>query len=124
MVEQMALEQSWDNEPASELYPTSALLKSNQTKWVETLKNLLSMIHDPKGVPLAAVIRKELIPIPITSDPAFGEKYSEYASHDDKMIARATILDRDTYDHRALTKDLEKSGPFDPRHLAARNQVW
>ena len=124
MIEQMALEQSWDNEPASELYPTPALLKSNQTKWVETLKNLLTMIRDPKGVPLAAVIRKELIPPHDASDPAFGIKYSEYASHDNKMIARAPILDRDTYNHRALTKDLEKGGPFDPRHLAARNQVW
>ena len=33
MVEQMALEESWDNEPASELYPTPVLLKLNQTKW-------------------------------------------------------------------------------------------
>jgi len=34
MIEQMELEDSWDNEPDSELYPTQALLKSNHTKWV------------------------------------------------------------------------------------------
>ena len=82
------------------------------------------MIRDPKGVPLAAVIRKDLIPPPSISDPAFGERYSEYASHDDEMIARAPILDRDTYDHKFTPKMLEKSGPFDPRHLAVRAQVW
>ena len=124
MIEQMALEESWDNEPASELYPTPALIKSNQTKWVETLKNLLTMIRDPNGVPHAAVICKHLIQSHVVANPAFGKKCSDYASYDDEMIERAPILDRDTYNHSALTKDLEKSGPFDPRHLAAQNQVW
>ena len=79
------------------------------------------MIRDPKCVPLAAVVHKHLIPRNSVVDPAFGERYSEYASFDDEMIERAPILDRDMYDHGALTKTLEKSGPLNPRHLAARN---
>jgi len=62
------------------------LLKSNHTKWVEILKNLLTVISDPKGIPLAVVIRKHLIPCNSADDPAFGERYSGYASFDDKMI--------------------------------------
>ena len=123
MIEQMELEDSWDNEPDSELYPTLAMLKLNQTKWVDTLKNLLTMIRDTKGVPLAVVTRKHMIPHSSADDPAYGERYSGYASFDDEMIERAPIFDHDTYDHGACTKDLEKSGPFYPRHLAARNQV-
>jgi len=74
MIEQMALEDGWDNKPDSELYPIPALLKSNQIKWVETLKNLLTMIHDPMDVPLAAVIFKHPIPRNSVNDPAFGER--------------------------------------------------
>ena len=40
------------------------------------------------------------------------------------MIELAPILDRMTYDRDATDKDLEKTGPFDPRYLAARNLVW
>ena len=40
------------------------------------------------------------------------------------MIERAPILDRETFDQDATDKELEKSEPFDPRYLAARNQVW
>ena len=32
MIDQMALEEGWDNEPAPELYPNQALLWSNQVK--------------------------------------------------------------------------------------------
>ena len=40
------------------------------------------------------------------------------------MIERAPILDRKTYDLDATDKDLEKTGPFDPRYLAACSLVW
>ena len=40
------------------------------------------------------------------------------------MIERAPILDRKTYDRDATDKDLERTGTFDPRYLAARNIVW
>ena len=40
------------------------------------------------------------------------------------MIERAPILDRETFDQGAMDKELEKSGPFDPRYLTAHNQVW
>ena len=40
------------------------------------------------------------------------------------MIERAPILDRKTFDQGATDKELEKSGPFDPRYLASRNQVY
>ena len=40
------------------------------------------------------------------------------------MIDRAPILDRKTYDQDATDKVLEKTGPFDPRYLAARSLVW
>ena len=84
----------------------------------------LRMICDANGGPLAAVIRKHMVPRPDSDDIAFGLQYSEYASHDDEMIERAPILDRDTFDRGTTDKELEKSGPFDPRYLSARNQVW
>ena len=40
------------------------------------------------------------------------------------MIERALILDCKTYDQDATDKVLEKTGPFDPRYLAARSLVW
>ena len=40
------------------------------------------------------------------------------------MIERAPILDCKTYDQNATDKALEKTGPFDPRYLAARSLVW
>ena len=88
------------------------------------LQNILRMIHDANGVLLAAVIRKHIVPQPDSDDIAFGLQYSEYASHDDEMIESAPILDRETFDQGAMDKELEKSGPFDPRYLTAHNQVW
>ena len=40
------------------------------------------------------------------------------------MIERAPILDRKTFYRYATDKVLEKTGPFDPRYLAARSLVW
>ena len=40
------------------------------------------------------------------------------------MIERAPILDRETFDWYDTDKELDKSGPFDLRYLAAHNQVW
>ena len=86
--------------------------------------NVLLMIRDANGVPLAAVIRKRLIPLRDNEDMAFDLRHSKYLSHDDKMIERALILDRNEYDRNATDKDLEKTGPFDPRYRAAHIIVW
>ena len=91
---------------------------------MEMLQNFLCMIRDANGVPLAAVIRKLIFPRPDSDDIAFSLQYSEYAFHDDEMIERALILDREKFDRDATDKELEESGPFDARYLAARNQVW
>ena len=88
------------------------------------LVDVLRMIRDINGVPLAAVIRKRLIPPPDNEDMAFGLRHSKYISHDDEMIERAPILDRKEYDRTATNKNLEKTGPFDPRYRAARSLVW
>ena len=82
---------------------------------MEMLQNFLCMICDANGVPLAAVIRKRIIPRPDSDDISFCLKHSEYVSHDDEMIERAPILDRKAYDQDATEKVLEKTGPFDPR---------
>ena len=55
MNDQIELEEGWNNEPLKDLYPTHTLL-SNSTKWMEMLQNVLLMIRDANGVPLAAVI--------------------------------------------------------------------
>ena len=57
------------------------------------LVNVLRMIRDINGVPLAAVIHKRLIPPPDNKDMSFGLRHSKYISHDDEMIERAPILD-------------------------------
>ena len=88
------------------------------------LVNVLRMIRDVNGVPLAAVIRKRLIPPPENEDTAFGLQHSIYSSHDDEMIERAPILDSKEYDRTATDKNLEKTGPFDPRYRAACSLVW
>ena len=93
MNDQMALEEGWNNEPLKELYPTQDHT-SNSTKWLEILLNVLRIISDANGVPLAVVIRKRLIPLPDNEDMAFGLRHSKYISHDDEMIERAPILDR------------------------------
>ena len=91
---------------------------------MEMLQNVLHMIRDANGVPLAAVIRKRIVPRPDSDDIAFGLQHSEYASRDDEMIERVPILDRETFDQDANDKELEKSVPFDPRYLSARSLVW
>ena len=77
--------------------------------------NVLRMIRDVNGVPLAAVIRKRLIPPPDNEDMDFGPRQSKYISHDNEMIERAPILDSKEYDRTATDEYLEKTGPFDPR---------
>ena len=57
------------------------------------LVNVLRMIRNVHGVPLAAVICKRLIPPPDNEDMAFGLRHSKYISHDDEIIERAPILD-------------------------------
>ena len=118
MNDQFDLEQGWKNEPLKDLYPTQAHL-TNSTKWMEMLQNVLRMIRDAYGVPLAAVIRKRISPRPDSDDIAFGVQHSEYASHDDEMIERAPILDRETFTRNATDKELENTGPFELRYLAA-----
>ena len=88
------------------------------------LQNFLRTIRDANGVPLAVVICKRVIPQPDSDDIAFVLQHSEYASHDDGMIERAPILDRKTFDRDATDKVLEKTGPFDPRYLAACSLFW
>ena len=82
------------------------------------------MIRDANGIPLAAVIHKRIVPRPESDDIAFGLQHSEYTSHDDEIIERALILDRKTFERNATDMVLEKTGPFDPRYLAARSLVW
>ena len=60
------------------------------------LHNVLHLIRNANGVPLAAVISMRLIPLPDSEDIAFGLQHSEYISHDEDMIERAPILDRKT----------------------------
>ena len=123
MNDQMDLDQNWKNETLKELYPTQAHI-TNFTKWMEMLLNVLRMIRDANGVPLAAVIRKRLIPLPDNEDMAFGLQHSKYLSHDDEMIERAPILDRKKYDRNATDTDLEKTRPFDPHYMDAHSLVW
>ena len=72
---QIEFEQGWNNETLNELYPTQALL-SNYTKWMDMLQNVLRMIRGANGVPLAAVIRKHIVPRPDSDDITFGLQYS------------------------------------------------
>ena len=61
MSDKIELEYGWKNEPLKDLYPTQALL-SNSTKWMDMLQNVLRMIRDANGVPLAAVICNHIVP--------------------------------------------------------------
>ena len=63
MNDQITLEEGWKNELLKEIYPTQAHI-NHPSKWLEMLVNVLRMIRDVHGVPLAAVIRKRLIPPP------------------------------------------------------------
>ena len=92
MNDQFDLEQVWKNEPLKDLYPTQAHL-TNSTKWIDMLQNVLRMICDANGAPLAAVIHKRIFPRPDSDDIAFGLQHSEYASNDDEIIERALNLD-------------------------------
>ena len=118
MNDQMDLEEGWNNEPLKDLYPTQAHT-NNSIKWMEMLLNVLRMIRDANGVPLAELLHKRLIPLPDTEDMAFGLQHSKYLSRDGEMIERATILSRKKYDRNANDTNLEKTGPFDPRYMAA-----
>ena len=109
MNDQIELEQGWKNEPLKDLYPTQTLL-TKSTKWMEMLQNVLRIICDANGVPLAAVIRKRIVPRPDSDDIAFGLQHSEYASHDDEMIDRAPIINYDKSDRNATDKELENIG--------------
>ena len=82
---------------------------------MDMLQNILHMIRDANGAPHAMVIRKHIISRPDSDYIAFGLQHSEYVSHENEMIERAPILDRKTYDRDSTDKDLEKTGPFDPR---------
>ena len=74
MNDQMELEQGCNNEPLKDIYPAQALL-SNSTKWMEMLQIFFNMIRDANGVPLAAVIRKQIIPRTDSDDITFVLQY-------------------------------------------------
>ena len=122
MNDQIELEQGCKNDPLKDLYPTQAFI-TNSTKWMEMLQNVLRIICDANGLPLAAVICKRIVPQPESGDIAFSLQHLEYASRDDEMIELAPIINHDTFDQNATDKELEKTGPFDPRYLAARSLV-
>ena len=61
MNDRFDLEQGWKNETLKDLYPIQAHL-TKSTKWMEMLQNILCMIRDANDAPLAAVIRKLIIP--------------------------------------------------------------
>ena len=69
--DQFELEQGWKKEPLKDLYPTQTLI-TNSTKWMEMLQNVLRIICDANGVPLAAVIRKRIVLRPDSDDISFG----------------------------------------------------
>ena len=60
MNDQFDLEQGWNTGSLKDLYPTQAHL-TKSTKWMDMLQNVLCMIREANGVPLAAVIRKRII---------------------------------------------------------------
>ena len=68
------------------------------------LQNVLRMICDANGVPLAAAIRKRIVPRPDSDDITFGLQHSEYTSHDDEIIERAPIINHKTFDRNAMYK--------------------
>ena len=61
MNDQIELEHGWKNESLKDLYTTQAP-PENSTKWMEMLQNVLRMIRDVNGVPLAALICKRIVP--------------------------------------------------------------
>ena len=75
MNDQFYLEQGWNNDPLKDLYPTQTLL-TNSTKWMEMLQNVLHMIRDANGVPLAAVIHTRIVRRPDSDDIAFVLQHS------------------------------------------------
>ena len=105
MNDQFDLEQGWKNYPLKDLYPNHAHL-TKYTKGMEMFQNVLHMIRDANGIPLAAVIHKRIIPRPDSDDIAFVLQLSEYAPNDNKMIERAPILDRKTLYQDATDKVL------------------
>ena len=40
------------------------------------------------------------------------------------MVKHASIMNHKTFDQNATDKEWEKTGPFDPRYLAACNHFW
>ena len=40
------------------------------------------------------------------------------------MINSAPIINHETFDRNTMDKELEKTGPFDPRYLVAHSLVW
>ena len=122
MNDQFDLEQGRKNDTLKDLYPTQAQLK-NSTKWMEMLQNVLRMIRDACGDPLAAVIRKRIVPRLDSDNITFGLQHSEYDSHDDEMIDSAPIINHKTFERNATDKELEKTVPFDTRYLSACSLV-
>ena len=68
------------------------------------LGNVLRMIRDVNGVPLAAVIRKRLIPPPDNEDMAFGE----YTAHDALPISG----DYPIWEAASVDEWLYNGGPY------------
>ena len=50
---------------------------------MEMLQNVLRMIYNANGAPLATVIGKRLIPLPYSDDISFVLQHPEYVSHDE-----------------------------------------
>ncbi len=96
--------------------------------WSLTAENVmhwLSQYRGVEGAPLSYVIREELRVPGEAVDPTYGDADSVYASHDEELVARSSILKKLT--GAALTKSdeqLEKAGPFTDTFLMDSAKVY
>jgi hypothetical protein len=90
----------------------------------DQVTTILRRIQGVTGVPLAYVVRHQIIPNFEDKDLRMVYRGSRFTTYDEEMEARAPIIDAEEYDGYAEGEDLEKNGPFAASFLSNTRKVW
>ncbi len=122
--DQKALEQDWTKQNPEDKIEPMQLDAQRAAQAFNQATTILRCIRGVTRVPLAYVVRHQIIPDFEDKDLPMVYRDSRFTTHDEEMEARAPIIDGEEYDGYAKGEDLEKHGPFSASFLSDTRKVW
>ena len=122
--DQKRLEREWHKTNPEHKHEAMQLDPQRAATAFDQAVTMLRNIRGVTGVPLAYVVRHNLIPKHHADDPACGKVGSVYSTYDEELEARAPIAYEHDYYRTDPIEEIEKTGPFHPAFLSDTRKVW